>query len=106
MGKEIMRKSLLRKELALGIIMLFILLGSVSNITGKTEKNINTNITIILSKNIQTKPLGNFAQRFLQAKINITIYDNCTFYYQEQKGDGFYNVTYTIRVIFRTNTSM
>ena len=89
--KKKMRNSIRKKGLVIAIIMLFILLGSLPSIGGKRDKNLNRNNTIILSKNIQNQPLGITTQRFLQTKINITIYGNYTVSYDEM-GYDFYNV--------------
>jgi hypothetical protein len=94
-GEEEMRRSgICKKGLVIGIIMLFILLGSVPNTGAKTNKNSNTNSTFILSENTQKQPLGIIMRWYLYAKVNITVYCNCTFLYTPM-GNDFYNVFIT-----------
>jgi hypothetical protein len=78
--------------------MLFVLLGSLPSIVGKADKNINADSTFVLSEDNQKLPLGIFQRWFLHAKINITIYTKCLFWYMP-KGNDFYDVLIITKIL-------
>jgi len=80
--------------------MLFVALCIAPNIGSKTDKNSNIEKMFILSRgeivkqniyNDQKQPLGILTRWIIHAKINISIYYNCTFSYTPM-GNDFFNV--------------
>ena len=91
-----MDRKILKKGLVFGIMILFVLTGSVPSIIGKIDNDIKTDEEILKVKfndNAEEQKLGirKYIEYFLFANINITLYGNYKIGYEE-RGDDFFNV--------------